>query len=176
MVEVTGRSAVDAYFATLPAVFETKILPGAARAAGKVIADEAKLRVESSVVRDAIVTRSKREPGLVTVRVTVKKGWPASLGNWLEWGTAGHFISVDDSQREGRSVGRINKLQREGALRINGQFVGKTVWHPGARPHPFLRPALDSKEVEARAAAQSYITTRVARLRAGGRLDEGGEA
>ena len=44
---------------------------------------------------------------------------------------------------------------------INGHFVGTAVHHPGARPHPFLRPALDTKEGEAIAAAQSYINGRV---------------
>jgi hypothetical protein len=35
------------------------------------------------------------------------------------------------------------------------------VRHPGARPNPFLRPALDMKEGEAVAAAQDYITSRI---------------
>ena len=44
---------------------------------------------------------------------------------------------------------------------IGGKFVGETVWHPGAKPHPFLRPSLDIKGAEAIAAAQSYINAHV---------------
>ena len=78
-----------------------------------------------------------------------------------ETGTAPHFIRVDDSQRRGMGINRINKSVKEGSLVINGKFVGATVHHPGARPHPFLRPALDMKEGEAIAAAQAYIDARI---------------
>jgi hypothetical protein len=59
------------------------------------------------------------------------------------------------------TANRINQLGRGGTLVINGKPAGATVWHPGARPHPFLRPALDVKEREAIGAAQSYINARV---------------
>lgn len=161
MPTVRGRAEVSRFIAQLPEQIEKKLLPGAAKAAAKVVATEAKERVTSEAVADAIVTRTKKEPGRITVKITVKKGWPLSLGNWLEWGTSPHFISVDDSQRGGRSVGRINQLHREGSLVINGKFVGDTVFHPGARPHPFLRPALDTKQGEAIAEAQRYINAHV---------------
>lgn len=95
--------------------------------------------------------------------MTVKPGWSYSVGVWLEWGTAPHFISVDDKQREGRSVRTINERGKNGTLAINGQPIGATVFHPGAQGHPFLRPALDTKEAEAIRAAQEYITTRLKR-------------
>jgi len=95
-----------------------------------------------------------------------------NLPLWLEYGTAPHLISVDDSQRQGLSVRRVNDRVNAGSLVINGNFVGTTVHHPGARPHPFMRPALDTKEGEARAAAQSYINSRISR--SGIRTDEVG--
>lgn len=163
MPKVTGKSGVQRYFDAIPAVLVEKILPGAARAAGKVIADEARVLVESTEVRNAIVVRAKRNGTLITVRVAIKGAWENSVANWLEYGTDGHFIRVDDRQRQGMSVRRINTLQKAGSLVIGGQFVGDTVWHPGARPYPFLRPALDIREAEAIAAAQGYITTRLRR-------------
>lgn len=175
MPKVTGKTAVKRYFSAVPTALIEKVLPGAARAGGKVIADEAELRCESDIVRKAIVTRVKREGTLITVKVGVKGRWANAVGNWLEYGTDGHFISVDDSQRQGRSVNRINRLAKAGSLVISGQFVGNTVWHPGARPYPFLRPALDLRQDEAIAAAQGYINARLSRLGLSGSGDPGGE-
>jgi len=162
MPTVKGKGDVRQFLAQLPDQVERKLLRGAGRVAAKVVADEAKLQVASSEVRDAIKTRVTTADGRVTARVQVK-GPGAYIAPWLEYGTAPHFISVDESQREGRSVGRINKQAKEGSLVINGQFAGTTVFHPGARPRPFLRPALDMKASEAIAAAQSYINSRVSK-------------
>lgn len=168
MPQVTGRDAVKRYIASIPPAMRDKVLRGAAKAAANVVAEEAKARSISPEVSEAIVIRSKLDGDRIIVRITVKGRWPTAVGTWLEWGTDPHFISVDDSQRGGMSVGRINELHREGSLVIGGKFVGKTVHHPGARAHPFLRPALDIKEAEAIKAAQGYITTRIAREGLGG--------
>jgi len=159
---VRGKSSVRQFMAGLPAEIERKLLRGAGRAAARVVADDAKQRCVSSDVRDAIKTRVGAADGRIVAKVQVR-GPGAYIAPWLEYGTAPHFISVDDSQREGRSVGRINRQAKSGSLVINGQFVGSTIHHPGARPHPFLRPALDTKQGEAIAAAQGYINSRVSR-------------
>ncbi len=161
MATSRGGSDVRRFMAQLPAELEKKVLRGAARAGGKIIVAEAKDRSISFDVDDAIVMRTKADAGRITVKITVEKGWARSVAGWLEYGTDPHFISVDDSQRGGKSVGRVNKLTKDGSLVIGGNFVGSTVHHPGAKPHPFLRPALDIKGAEAIAAAQSYINARV---------------
>lgn len=165
MVTVRGRAKRDAFMASLPQQIQEKLLRPAARAAAKVIADEAAARSESDEVAQAITVKSKKGDGKITVKISVKRGWTYSLGVWLEYGTTPHFISVDESQRRGRSVTRINQLaEEEGSshsLVIAGKFVGTTVLHPGARPFPFLRPALDAKGGEAIAAAQKLINSRV---------------
>lgn len=161
MVTRTGSSEVRNYINGLPGKINT-ILKGAAGAAGRVVADEAKVRSISHEVSEGVTTKTNVEGDRIVCWVGVKKGWPQSVGIWLEYGTSPHFISVDDSQRMGMSVGRINKSHKAGSLVINGQFVGDTVFHPGATPHPFLRPALDTKHGEAVAAAQRYINSRIA--------------
>lgn len=83
-----------------------------------------------------------------------------NLPLWLEYGTDAHFITVDDSQRGGMSVRKINDGRKAGTLAIGGEPVGATVWHPGAKAHPFLRPSLDVKEADAIRSAQHYIYTR----------------
>ncbi|WP_242183228.1 HK97 gp10 family phage protein [Sphingomonas sp. CARO-RG-8B-R24-01] len=164
MATVRGSGDVRRFLAQIPVDLESKVLRGAARAAANVIADEARDRSLSHVVTDSIVTKVRATPGQIKSTVSVKSGWARSLAIWQEYGTDPHFISVDDSQREGRSTRRINDLNKEGAsLVIGGQFVGTTVHHPGAKAHPFMRPALDLREAEAIAAAQSYINARVSR-------------
>lgn len=162
MATAKGRDAVKRFLASIPTELETKVLRGAAKAAATVVADEAKARVISSDVRGSIKVATRREEGRMVAKVQTK-GEGAYIAPWLEYGTDPHFISVDDSQREGRSVRRINEMAKGGSLVIGGQFVGTTVHHPGARPYPFLRPALDAKEGEAVAAAQAHINARVSR-------------
>ncbi|SFK44556.1 hypothetical protein SAMN03159338_4274 [Sphingomonas sp. NFR04] len=162
MVTVKGREDVKRFLATLPNEIETKLLRGAGRAAGKVVKDDAESRALSKEVREDLVLKTSARDGRIVVKVTVKPGWGYSLGVWQEWGTAPHFIRVAEDQRQGRSIGRINKLSKEGSLVIGGQFVGATVFHPGAQAHPFLRLALDLRGGEAIAAAQAYINRRIA--------------
>jgi len=168
MAKATGRTEVSRYMRSIPVALETKVLRGAAKAAAAVVRDEVKLRANSEDLREGIITRTKSEEGRITVRVTVEKGWAYSLGLWAEYGTDPHFISVDPSLSGGRSVRRTNKMLKEGSLVIGGQFAGTSVFHPGAGAEPFLRPSLDIKRAEAIAAAQGYITTRLARHGLGG--------
>lgn len=161
MPKVRGREAVKRMIAEAPEKLANSVLRGAARAAATVVADEARSRSISKEVSEKIEIRSRRDKGRIIVKIRVKDGWARSVGTWLEYGTDPHFITVDDSQRQGMSANRINRLGKSGTLVIAGEPVGQTVFHPGARPHPFLRPALDLKEAEAIAAAQSYINSRI---------------
>lgn len=160
-----GRAGVDRYFDQARDRIRP-LLRGAARAGATVIADRAKENTQSSEVRAAVKIATRQEETRMVGLVQLK-GPGAYLAPWEEYGTSAHFISVDESQRGGRSIGRINRLAKEPdsshSLVIGGAFVGTTVLHPGARPHPFLRPALDTEEVEAQRAAQSYINARVSR-------------
>ncbi len=167
MPTVSGRAEVRQFIQRTPAELEEKVLRGAARAAANVVANEAKERTQSKEVRGAIkVSTRKPEGGRIIAKVQVR-GPGAYLAPWEEYGTSPHLISVDESQRNGMSIGRINKLAKQPdsnhSLVIGGKFVGATVLHPGARAHPFLRPALDIKETEAIGAAQAYIAARVTR-------------
>lgn len=171
MPTIKGRAEVKRYFAQAPKTIAERILPGAGRAGGNVIAAEAALRAPKEV-SDAIVVETRKDAGRIVVRVTVKKGWARSVGVWAEWGTDPHFIRISDEDRGGLSVRKSNERVKTGSMVINGKFVGDTVFHPGAKAHPFLRPALDLKEAEAITAAQAYINSRVARMSKAGLLAE----
>jgi hypothetical protein len=161
MPSVKGRGSVERFIAGLPAQIEAKLLRGAARAGGKVLLDETKSSSPAAAVTEALTLRTSSEPGRIKVKVSVKGQWPRSLAIWAEYGIDAHFISVDDSQREGMSVARFNETG--GSLRIGGNFVGKTVHHPGVDANPFMRPSLDRSEVAVRAEMQSYVNARVTR-------------
>jgi hypothetical protein len=175
MVTVTGKAAVHAYIGGIPAKMQG-VLKGAAKAGAQVFAENIKELTPSQEVRDNLRVTTKTKDGTASARVGLKTKWASSVATWLEYDTSPHFISVDDSQREGRSVGRINRLGKEnggkGSLVIGGKFVGATVFHPGARPFPAFRPAMDFNQVEAVEAAQNYINRAVSR----GRISEGGAA
>lgn len=161
-VRLVGKQSLDQFLASLPKKLEENVLRGGMRALVKTIADDASDRCISEEVKGSIKISARASGGIVTSKVQTK-GKGAYIAPWLEYGTAPHFITVDESQRGGRSVRRINAAHREGSLVINGQYVGETVHHPGARPFPFLRPALDSKMGEGLAAMEKYITTRLAK-------------
>lgn len=161
--------------AALPGDIERKLLRGAARAGADVIAEEARANVRSRLVAGFVDVKVESEVGHVRAKIHVPDQWARSVGIWLEYGTTAHYITVDDSQREGRTATRINRLAKEGVLVINGRPVGKTVFHPGAQAHPFLRPALDIREADAVAAAQNYINARVSRTGIAASDDGNGE-
>jgi hypothetical protein len=177
-----GREAEQRRRAQVPDKIK-RILRGAARVGATVIATDAKERVASDAVREGVVVgRAKEVEGQITVRITVKEGWARSLGTWLEYGTSAHFISVDPNFAEGRTAARINRLDKDaakngqsgpgGTLVINGKPVGTTVFHPGAREEPWLRPARDIKGRDAVVAAQDYIN---ARVRSSGPVSDGND-
>lgn len=174
MPKVTGKDQVKRFMAQIPDELEKKVLRGAARAAGKVVADEAKDRCVSDRVASGIKVRTKREIGRVEAKVQTR-GRYAYIAPWLEYGTDPHFISVADDQRQGMSVRKVNQAVKAGSLVIGGKFVGDTVLHPGARPHPFMAVSLDVKGAEAVRAAQAYINARVSRAGVTG-TEEGDEA
>lgn len=164
MAKATGRDAVKRYMAAIPDYCRTKLLPGAARAGAKVIADEARDRCESDRVAAAIVVKARPvTDDTIRVVVTVKRGFTYSLGVWLEYGTSPHFIAALGGVGARKLNTRLRDAKGKLSLVIGGQPVGPEVFHTGSRAFPFLRPALDVKEAEAIQAAQQFINTRLSR-------------
>ncbi len=151
-----------------------KVLEGAARAGGKVIADEARQRCINDTVRGTIKVKVVASADSPKVAAKIHTAGPgAYLAPWVEYGTKPHIIAVrDDSDRNGLSVNAINRGVKQGTLVIGGEAVGPIVHHPGVAPHPFLRPAVDTAEGEAMAAAQRYITRKLSGGRQGPNDDE----
>lgn len=149
----------------LPDLLVTRILPGAARAGATLIADDAKARLGDRrastgkgqgkvLIADSVKVRVRTRDYKIRARIFMD-GPGAYVGPWLEYGTEPHFISIDPEVRAGITARRVNYRVKRGnydlkaTLIINGKPVGRTVYHDGARPFPFLRPALDTRRDDA---------------------------
>lgn len=189
-MHVKGLSDLQRFLDALPAKVERNVLRGALRAGAMPIRDEAKrtapIAAPSSrnrkeygayhgALRDSIRVSVKAKGGRVTA--SIKAGGKAKGGvevywaGWAEFGTRPHFISVRDEAKPGRntrhgwrglSIRTINRMAARGSLRIGQNFVGASVTHPGARPRPYMRPALDRQATNAVLRAGEYIKARLA--------------
>lgn len=184
-MHVKGLAELQKFLDQLPAKMEANVMRGALRAGVKMIADEAKRLVpvsppssgnkkrynammgelRRSIRVSARIDRKTRQIlGLLTVGNA--KAWYPYL---VEFGTRRHWIKAQiRPQRVTRrglrtaSIRTMNRNANRGALVIGGTFVGDEIIHPGARPRPFLRPALDSQRQNAVIAVAEYIKKRLA--------------
>lgn len=170
-VQMRGGPELDALLRQLPEKLQTNVLRGAARAGARVIAKEAKVRVPKATGLTAKSIKVDTSTRNGVVKATIRtRGRHSYLAPFLEYGVAGHFISIAEADtpttetRRGPrkvSIGQVNKMAKRGSLVISQHFVGPVVQHPGVRAHPFFRPALDAKAKEAINAAGQYIATRL---------------
>jgi len=160
---IRGLADISQFLSSLPANLERNVLRTALKAGAEVIAEGAREECRSREVRATIGTTSRSEAGLVTAKVQTK-GDGAFKAPWLENGTDPHFISVDEEQSGGKTVRRINVLTKKAgghSLVIGGTFVGGTVFHPGAQPYPFMRPAADTRAAAAITAIGDHIARKM---------------
>lgn len=162
---VTGGRELADLLSTLAPKIEKNIMRAALRAGGVVLRREARERVPKG---NGDLWRSIRITGRATregVQVSVKAGNAiAYYAHMVEFGTRPHYIKVDDRDRgRGRkagtlaSIGAVNKR----VLQIGANFIGPSVYHGGARPRPFLRPAAEAGFVPAVEAIQAKIRERL---------------
>lgn len=148
---IKGLAELQRALDTLPAKVEANIMRGAMRAGANVIKDEAKMQAprDSGLLASSIRTAVSLRRGTVTASVKAggrgKKGqgtaWYARL---VEIGTKAHIIAAPPGS----------------ALNVSGTVV-RSVQHPGAKAHPFLRPAMDNKARAAVEAVREYIRRRL---------------
>jgi HK97 gp10 family phage protein len=150
-VNIKGLAALQAALDSLPAKIEANIMRGALRAGAKVLATEAKGNIQSHSGKLAGSIRVSVALRRGTVKAAVKAGGrgkgkaSAFYAHMVEGGTQAHLITAPPGS----------------ALNVGGTLV-RSVQHPGARAKPYLRPALDSRAMDAVEAAREYIRTRLA--------------
>lgn len=186
-IHVTGLADLQKFLDTLPAKVAANVMRGALRAGAKVIEADARAKCPSApsgfrffglrsqgLLRDSIRV-STRIKG-TTISSSIKaggkwKGVNIFWVNFVEWGTNAHLISVQESEKNTnlrRSV-KLGMMVKESmttinrrVLQIGNTFIGPTVSHPGSKPHPFMRPALDSQAQNAVVAVAEYMKKRLA--------------
>lgn len=171
LMKFKGGAELAKALQELPVKIERNIMRSALRAGAKVVLDEAKRNINDrsgDLSRSLRVsTRSRRGEVTATLKAGDREAYYAHM---VEFGTAAHFISVSDEAKPSRltrrgiknyGIGTINKMVNAGSLVIGGNFVGASVSHPGAKPNPFMRPAIDEKQGEAIVAVGEQIRKRL---------------
>ena len=169
---VKGLAELQKFLDQLAPKMEANVMRGALRAGMNVIKAAAQANVHSVSGKLAaglkVGTRSSRGTVRARLRASGEHDYIAVM---VEYGTRAHFISVQESEkpinlrasvRQGRLVRASMTTINRNSLMIGSRFVGPTVYHPGARPRAFMRPALDSQAPSAVQQAAAYIRERLA--------------
>jgi HK97 gp10 family phage protein len=162
-VHVKGLKELQAQLDKLPANIEANILRGALRDGAKVMEADVKARVPvglpsaenqrlygsyTGALRDSVritTRRSKNGRVSASVRAGSDKAW---YWRFVEFGTAAHWIKPKERQ----------------SLFLAG-LAKEVVWHPGARPQPFMRVSYDVNAAAAIAAVGEGVRTRLAKVK-----------
>jgi HK97 gp10 family phage protein len=145
-IHVKGLAELNKFLQELPVKVERNVLRGALRAGMNVVKPVAQsnARKASGLYAAGLKISTRARGG--TVSASLKATGPhAFLGRWIEFGTRAHNIAA----------------KKGGFLSFMGIFA-KEVAHPGARPFPHMRPALDSQAQAAVIAAAEYMKKRLA--------------
>lgn len=150
MVNVKGLDALLAELDKLPVKIEANATRSALRTAALVVAADAKRRVPvgepsqenkrlyhdyAGALRASIHVNTGLKGGVPSATIVAGghyKGTDTYYAHFVEWGTAAHWIRPAAAK----------------SLFIAG-LLRQAVQHPGARAHPFMRPAMDSQAAPA---------------------------
>ena len=151
-VKINGLADLQRALDKLPAKIEANIMRGALRAGAKVLAQAAAENAPkdtgalSANIRFGAKLDKRR--GLLSAYVRAggkgkKNGENVFYAHMVEKGTAAHVIKARPP----------NKMLAVGYAQVQ---------HPGSRPRPFMRPALDTHARPAVEAVRDYIRKRLA--------------
>ena len=147
-IHVTGLKELAQFLDELPEKMQKNVMRGSLRAGMKVVQEEAKstsaFADKTGQLRAGLKIGTKSRGGTVTASLSAK-GAHGYIARFIEYGVKPHVISAKDG----------------GALAFGGGMF-QSVKHPGLKPHPFMRPALDSQAQNAVVAAAEYMKDRLA--------------
>lgn len=164
-LDLVGGAELDRLLQTLAPKLEKNIMRSALVAGARVIMREAKARAPVGQPSNVNAAQYGGYPGALrdSVRVTsgfnkrgyayasvkaggrTKKGADVFYAHIVEYGARRHVI----------------RAKAKKVLEISGKFAGGAVDHPGVRPHPFMRPAVDLKAQEAVSVVQAKVRQRL---------------
>lgn len=168
LINVRGLAELQKFMDELAPKLEANIMRGALRDGMKVIKTKAASNINSHSGK--LAKSLKISTGLkngVVKSILRAKGFEGYKAMWVEFGTRGHLIKVQESEKKTR-INKRGELRVESmtainrrVLQIGNNFVGPVIQHPGSKPHPFMRPALDSEAQKAVIAVAEYIKKRL---------------
>lgn len=139
---IEGLAELQAALQAFPVKIEKNILRGALRAGAQKIREEAQrlVPVKSGALKRSIRVSTNAQGAVAksTLRAGDAKAFYAHM---VEFGTAPHKITA-----------RKAKVLAIGVASVN---------HPGSKPKPFMRPAMDSRAQAAAEAAGDYLRERI---------------
>lgn len=143
-IHIQGLSDLQKFLDQLAPTVEANVMRGALRAGMNVVKPIAQANVHSvsGELAKGLKVGTQQRGGTVTANLKAT-GPHRHVAHLVEYGTKAHNIPA-----------------KRGWLSFGGIFV-KSVAHPGAEPHPFMRPALDGQASAAVVAAAEYMKARL---------------
>ena len=161
---VDGLAELDKLLKSLPVRIEKNVLKGALRAGQKVMLQGAKSHLNEVTKRDSgalenslRIRFARRSEGYGWVRSYLVAGdRHAFYSHMVEFGTASFYSG------SGETVGApyVIAPKVKKSLFFGGQ-ARKAVVHPGIKPKPFMRPALDEQAESSIRAMTEYLRRRI---------------
>lgn len=141
-----GLSELNTFLTAFEPKLSRNIMSGALRAGVKEILPTAKANIHSvsGQLARGLKIGTRVQKGVIKGYIKAT-GKHAFIHRFVEFGTRAHFIPA-----------------KKGSVLFFGGIFTKGVDHPGAKPKPFARPALDAKATAAVIAAGNYIKDRLA--------------
>jgi HK97 gp10 family phage protein len=149
-VNVKGLRELNALLQSLPVKIERNILRAAMRQGAKVIADQARANVPVAAPSDRNRERYGGYAG--ALRDSIRVGGRSQRGRVTAYIRAG-----GTKTKGGADVFYAHWVEYGTRPHANG----KRGFHPGARPHPFLRPAADTAQADAVVAVGKWVYRRL---------------
>jgi HK97 gp10 family phage protein len=149
-VHITGLKELHALLQALPVKIEKNIMRAAMRQGAKVIAEQARANVPVAAPSDRNRERYGGYAG--ALRDSIRVGGRSRRGRVTAYIRAG-----GTKTKGGADVFYARWVEYGTKPHANG----RRGFHPGARPHPFLRPAADTAQGEAVVAVGKWIYRRL---------------
>lgn len=149
-LHIKGLAELHKALQRLPEELEKKVLRNALGAGARVMKSAAQDRVpvDSGALRKSIRVATSARKGRWRLKANIVAGnKEAFYAHMVEFGSAKHMI-------------RVGKAKK--ALFFGG-VMREQVEHPGADPHPFMRPALDASSEAAVQAFAEHVRKRLAK-------------
>lgn len=157
--QISGLKELQKALQELPARIERNVMAGAVAAGTRVVLAETKAKAPDQKIKTRLTSKQKKgRPGEIIREIYIKEKEPFDTfyAKFFEFGTASYYTG------KGRTVGGPYQIpKKRGYFVVNGKIIKGAIQHPGVKPQPFLRPALDLKAEEAVRTMAAYIKLRL---------------